>query len=179
MTAGRLAGKALSDFLRLSSGALSTGVEKTVLSKLAGSPEFVDAPGIAGLIARNPEVVAKLVGSAAPVAATGIAAAGAAGISKLMAPDQNIYSQSQYSLPLQKAGTPVSFANQRYTPGMSPMTNAVISEAMLEQQKFQHQLQLIQARQAAQQGAGSMGHIGSTSVDVMGLSKQIFSPVSY
>lgn len=179
MTASRLAGKALGDFLRVTTGAISSGVEKNVLGRLAGGTEFVDAPGLAGIVARNPETIAKLAGAAAPVAIAGAASAGAVGLGRVMSPSQNIYAQSQYSLPMQKTGTPVSFANQQYTAGLSPMTNAAVAEAMLEQQKFQHQLQLIQARQSAQQGAGSMGHAGPVGIDVMGLSKQIFAPVSY
>lgn len=179
MTANRLAGKALGDFLRVATGAVSSGVEKNILGRLAGGTEFVDAPGLAGVVARNPETVAKLAGAAAPVAIAGVTAAGAAGLGRLMSPGQNVYAQSQYSLPMQKTGTPVAFANQQYTAGLSPMTNAAVAEAMLEQQKFQHQLQLIQARQSAQQGVGAMSRVAPAGIDVMGLSKQIFSPVSY
>jgi hypothetical protein len=53
-------------------------------------------------------------------------------------------------------GTPVAYANQQYIPGVSALTNAQAGEAVLEQQKFQHQLQLIQAREAASQGGGSL-----------------------
>jgi hypothetical protein len=53
-------------------------------------------------------------------------------------------------------GTPVAYANQQYIPGVSALTNAQAGEAVLEQQKFQHQLQLIQAREAASQNVGSL-----------------------
>jgi hypothetical protein len=53
-------------------------------------------------------------------------------------------------------GTPVAYANQQYIPGVSALTNAQAGEAVLEQQKFQHQLQLIQAREAAAQNVRSL-----------------------
>lgn len=179
-TATRLAGKALGDFLRVATTATSAAVEKKVLDRLAGKAvESVDAPGILGAIARNPEMVAKLAGTAAPVAAAGGIAAGAGLISKALEAPQNVYAQSQYSLPLRKQGTPVAFANQQYMPGMSPMTNQTVAEAMLEQQKFQHQLQLIEARQSAQQGVGISGRTTGGGLDIMGLSQQVFAPVQY
>lgn len=124
------------------------------------------------------ENIAKVAGAAAPVAAIGGIVAGATGISQLMAPRETIYAQSQYSLPLQRQGTPVAYANQQYMPGMSPMTNQTAADALLEQQKFQHQLRLIEARQAAQQGVGISGRT-SGGLDIMGLSQQVFAPVSY
>lgn len=179
-TATRLAGKALGDFLKLATSATSASVEKKVLGSLAGkAAESVDAPGLFGVVARNPEVVAKLAGAAAPIAAAGGVAAGAGLISKAMERPQNVYAQSQYSLPLQKQGTPVAFANQQYMPGMSPMTNQTVAEAMLEQQKFQHQLQLIEARQAAQQGVGIGGRTTGGGLDIIGLSQQVFAPSQY
>jgi hypothetical protein len=62
---------------------------------------------------------------------------------------------------------------------MSPMTNQTVAEAMLEQQKFQHQMQLINARQSAQQGVGIAGRTTSGGLDIMGLSQQIFAPTQY
>ena len=53
--AARFAGKTLADFLRAVSGATSAATEQAVLGKLAGSQEFVDAPGLMGLVARHPE----------------------------------------------------------------------------------------------------------------------------
>jgi hypothetical protein len=152
----RLAGQALGSFLKTAGGTVSQAVEKAVLNKLGGAQNFVDAPGLMGLVARNPEATAKLVGSAAPAVAFGGAALGSGLVNKLMQPGENLYAQQQYSLPLTKQGTPVSHANQQYTPGASPITNAQAGEAMLEQQKFQHQLELIQARQAASMGGGSL-----------------------
>lgn len=127
----------------------------------------------------GPENIAKIAGAAAPAAAVGGLAVGAAGINQLMTPRQNTYAQSQYSLPVQRMGTPVAYSNQRYTPGLSPMTNQMVAQSMLDQQKFEHQLQLIQARQAAQQGAGSLSGAGGSGLDIMGLSNRIFAPVNY
>jgi hypothetical protein len=179
-TATRLAGKALGDFLKLATSATSAAVEKKVLGRLAGSAaESVDAPGLLGVVARHPETVAKLAGAAAPIAAAGGIAASAGLVNKMKESPSNVYAQSQYVLPLQRQGTQVAFANQQYTPGMSPMTNQSVAEAMLEQQKFQHQLQLIEARQSAQQGVGIGGRTTGGDLDIMGLSQQIFAPTQY
>lgn len=175
----RLAGKALGDFLKVATTALASGVESKVLGRLAGSANFSDAPGLAGVVARNPETISKLAGAAAPIAAAGGIAAGAGLINRMMETPSNVYAQSQYTLPLRRQGTPVAFANQQYTPGMSPMTNQTVAEAMLEQQKFQHQLQLIDARQAAQQGVGIGGRTTGGGLDIMSLSQQAFAPVKY
>lgn len=104
----------------------------------------------------GPENIAKVAGAVTPLAAAGATAGGAALINQAFQQPTNVYAQSQYSLPVQKMGTQVAYANQRYTPGVSPVTNQAVLESMLQQQKFEHQLQLIQARQAAQQGAGSL-----------------------
>lgn len=127
----------------------------------------------------GPENIAKIAGAAAPVAAIGGIAGGAALLNRALQQPSNVYAQSQYSLPVQRVGTQVAYANQRYIPGLSPMTNQTVADSMLEQQKFEHQLQLIQARQAAQQGAGLLGHSGGTGLDIMGLSNKIFAPVQY
>jgi len=177
--ATRMAGKALGDFFKVLGPLASSAIEQKVLNKLAGAADVVDAPGLMGVVARNPETIAKVAGAVTPLAAAGAAAGGAALLGQAFKQPSNIYAQSQYSLPVQKLGTPVSYANQRYTPGLSPMTNQTVAESMLEQQKFEHQLQLIQARQAAQQGAGSLGSSSGVGLDVMGLSRQIFAPVNY
>lgn len=179
-TATRLAGKALGDFLKLATTTTSAAVEKKVLERLAGkAAESVDAPGLFGAIARHPETVAKLAGAAAPIVAAGGVAAGAGLIGRVFEDPENVYSQSQYSLPVKRQGTPISFGNQQYSPGISPMTNQAVADAMLEQQKFQHQLELINARQSAQQDVGIAGRTGGGGLDIMGLSKQIFAPVQY
>lgn len=177
--ATRMAGKALGDFFKVLGPLASSAIEQKVLSKLTGSRDAVDAPGLMGIVARNPESVAKVAGAVTPLAAAGVTAGGAALLNRAFQPPANIYAQSQYSLPVQKTGTPVAYSNQRYTPGLSPMTNQVVAQSMLEQQKFEHQLQLIQARQAAQQGAGSLGGAAGTGLDIMGLSNKIFAPVNY
>jgi hypothetical protein len=179
--ATRMAGKAMGDFLKVVGPIAASAVEQKVLGKLleSGAREATDAPGLMGVVARNPETIAKMAGALTPVAAAGTAAGGMALANQFLQAPSNVYAQSQYSLPVQKTGTPVSYANQRYTPGISPMTNQAIAESMLEQQKFEHQLQLIQARQAAQQGAGTLPGAGGTGLDIMKLANQAFSPVSY
>lgn len=180
-TATRLAGKALGDFFKVVGPLASSAVEQKVLGKLlgAGARESTDAPGLMGVVARNPEAIARVAGSLTPVAAAGTVAGGAALANQLLQSPVNTYAQSQYSLPVQKIGTPVAYANQRYIPGMPPMTNQAVSESILEQQKFEHQLQLIQARHAAQQGTGSLPGSSGAGLDIMRLSNQVFAPVSY
>jgi hypothetical protein len=228
MTATRLAGKALGDFLKKITPVVGSAVEQAVLNKLVGTyspqevtktgpagyrypaqegdvlikPTYATSPGIPeyGMYRENytetvipeaantrigkivtklgPENIAKVAGAAAPAAALGGIAAGVGLVSKISASPENVYAQSQYSLPVQRQGTPVAFANQQYVSGMSPMTNQTAADALLEQQKFQHQLRLIEARQAAQQGVGIGGRT-SGGLDIMGLSQQVFAPVSY
>jgi hypothetical protein len=121
--------------------------------------KHVDAPGLLGGVAQltsriDPAAAAKLVGAAAPVAATA-AVGGLVGVLN-QPPSRQMYAQSQYQLPMRSMGTPVAYANQQYIPGVSALTNAQAGEAVLEQQKFQHQLQLIQAREAAAQNVRSL-----------------------
>ena len=216
MTATRLAGKTLGDFLKTVTPVVSSAVEQAVLNRLVGTyapkeiktvnksetgTKNVYIPGhplygkpvetietvipeaagtrIGKIVTKlGPENIAKVAGAAAPAAALGGIAAGVGLVSKISASPENVYAQSQYSLPVQRQGTPVAFANQQYVSGMSPMTNQTAADALLEQQKFQHQLRLIEARQAAQQGVGIGGRTGG-GLDIMGLSQQVFAPVSY
>lgn len=76
-----------------------------------------------------------------------------------------------------------SFGSQQYTPGRSPLTNEMAAEAILDQQRFMHQMQLIEARNAAASGAGSLSNQGG-SIDMMALAnqalgKQLFTPSQY
>jgi hypothetical protein len=155
----RLAGKALGDFFRTGMGLMSNAAEQGTLGYLQNAANAVDAPGVVGNVAQlaaglNPTLTAKLAGAAAPVAAT--AAVGGIIGALNQPPSQQLYSQSPYQLPMRSMGTPVAYANQQYIPGVSALTNAQAGEAMLEQQKFQYQLQLIQAREAASRGGGSL-----------------------
>lgn len=162
---GRFAGKTLADFLKVASSTLSQGVEQAVLNKIGQTADVVDAPGLAGIIARNPERIAKVAGLAAPMAV----AAGTYALS-------NAVQQNQYSLPVQQNQRPVrlpSFATQQYMPGASPLTNDQMGEALLNQQRYQHQLDLIRARQSASEGMGSLSVSGNIS-DIMGLAQRIY-----
>ena len=174
----RLAGKVLGDFFKTGAGMLSSAAEKGSLGYLQNivnaAGEAHDAPGLLGGVAQftsriDPAAAAKLVGAAAPVAAT--AAVGGL-VGALNQPSrQQMYTQSQYQLPMRSMGTPVAYANQQYIPGVSALTNAQAGEAVLEQQKFQHQLQLIQAREAASQGGGSLsggGYLSGGGGDLQG-----------
>jgi hypothetical protein len=174
----RLAGKVLGDFFKTGAGMLSSAAEKGSLGYLQNivnaAGEAHDAPGLLGGVAQltsriDPAAAAKLVGAAAPVAAT--AAVGGLVGALNQPPSRQMYAQSQYQLPMKSMGTPVAYANQQYIPGVSALTNAQAGEAVLEQQKFQHQLQLIQAREAASQGGGSLsggGYLSGGGGDLQG-----------
>ena len=122
-----------------------------------------DATGIFGFAAKHPEMVGKLTGTVAgPLTIAGGAAgiaAGSAALGNMFNPSGGVYSGSDYSLPVQQQaamGRTPSFAGQRYMPGSSPLTNEQMGESLLEQQKFQHQLQLIQSRNSADNYGGSL-----------------------
>lgn len=179
MTSGfvtRLAGKALGDFFKAGSSMISNAAEQGTLGYLKNvmpaATEAVDAKGLLGGAARlvaglDPEATSKLVGAAAPVAVAGTTALA---LNALTQPNASqVYARSAYSLPVQPgAGTyrqPI-FPNQQYSGGGQPMTNLQAGEAMLEQQRFQHQLELIRARQAASNTAGSSLGQGGGGVDI-------------
>lgn len=170
--AARFAGKALGDFLKIGAGALSGAAEKAALGYLQRQQ---GVGGLIGKVAAYPETAAKIAGAAAPVAAAGATVAGAGLISSMMKPSGGIYSGSAYSLPVQPSAAAqrqVTFATQQYMPGVSPLTNLQMGEALLDQQRFQHQLQLIQARQSASAGGGLNTSSGIS--DIMALANRIY-----
>ena len=143
--ASRMAGKALMDFFKATSGAVGEAAKQKTLTTLAG---MQNPTGLLAMMAANPETTANLVGAATPLALTGgLAAAGYLG-SKLA---------SGGGGKSQDGGSQrVSFANQQYMPGASPMTNQAVASSLLAEQRFQQQLQLLQARQNALGGQGSL-----------------------
>lgn len=171
--ATRLAGKALGDFLKIAGGAAAGAAQQSALNYLLKTPNAVDAPGVRGKIASAmaglpPETTSKLVGAATPLALAG----GLAGAGALLSARQ----QSGYSLPVQPTAVPArqpAFATQQYIPGVSPLTNEQMGEALLDQQRFQHQMELIQARQVASPGMASLG--GMTNIqDILGTAQKIY-----
>ena len=168
--AGRLAGKALGDFLKVAAGATAGVAQQAALNYLLKTPETVDAPGIRGKVASSlsalpPELTAKAVGAVAPIALAG----GIAGVGAVA----QLRQQNNYSLPVQQVTRMPAFATQQYIPGVSPITNEQMGEAILDQQRFQHQLELIQARQVTSAGAGTL-HSGSSTADIIGLAQKIY-----
>ena len=171
--ATRIAGKALGDFLKIAGGAAAGAAQQSALNYLLKTPNAVDAPGVRGKIASAmaglpPETTSKLVGAATPLALAG----GLAGAGALLSTRQ----QSGYSLPVQpttvQARQP-AFATQQYIPGVSPLTNEQMGEALLDQQRFQHQMELIQARQVASPGVASFG-MGTGIQDILGTAQKIY-----
>jgi hypothetical protein len=163
----RFAGKALNDFLKVAMGAVGSAAQQKTLGYLAGKADYADAPGLLGKLAANPERVASLVGAAAPLAAAGgIAGAGLLGQRMLQGPP-NGYGQQMMS-----ARHPL-YSQQPFVPGTLPLTNAQASEAMLEQMKLQHQLQVIQARQTAGQSQG-MSYPDANIDGILGIASKIY-----
>ena len=71
--ATRLAGKALGDFFKVASGAVSDSAKRATADYLLGQR---GASGLLGKMAQYPETISNLAGAAAPIAAAGgIAAA--------------------------------------------------------------------------------------------------------
>ena len=69
----RLAGKALGDFLKSATGALSGAAQTAAANYLMGQR---GAGGLVGKLAEYPETVSKVAGAAAPLAAAGTVMAG-------------------------------------------------------------------------------------------------------
>jgi len=65
-----------------------------------------------------------------------------------------------------------AFSTQQYIPGRSPLTNEMAAEAILDQQRFMHQMQLIEARNAAASGVGSLQSGMTNNFDMMKLANQ-------
>jgi hypothetical protein len=171
----RLAGKALSDFLKVGLQATGKVAEKGALNIMRGArtPGAVLGSTMQGPLPVGGQAVAGVARELAPLAVSGTALGLGALAGRLAQSPQVGYAQSGYALPVQKMGTPVAFANQQYVGGMSPMTNQAAAEAMLEQQKFQHQLQLIQARQSAASGQGSLPDVGMN--EILGIASKIYA----
>lgn len=163
----RFAGKALNDFLKVAMGAIGAAAQQKTLGYLAGKADYADAPGLLGKLAANPEQAAKLVGAAAPLAAVGsVVGTGLLGQRMLQRPS-NGYEQS-----MMPTRHPL-YSQQPFVPGTLPLTNAQASEAMLEQMKLQHQLQVIQARQSAGQSQG-MAYPDANIDGIMGIASKIY-----
>ena len=164
--AGRFAGKALADFLKTASSAMSGAVTGAVAKNLSN---LENPSGLLGVAAKYPETTAKLIGAASGPLAIGGAAAGVGAL-------VNYLQQSRHSLPVQsnaRTMRPPAFATQQYIPGVSPLTNEQMGESLLDQQRYQHQLDLIQARQQASTGVGTLSTSGNID-DIIGLARQIY-----
>lgn len=164
--AGRFAGKALSDFLKTASSAMTGAVTGAVAKNLSN---LENTSGLLGVAAKYPETTAKLIGAASGPLAIGGATAGVGAL-------VNYLQQSRHSLPVQAStgvSRPSAFTTQQYIPGTSPLTNEQMGEALLDQQRYQHQLELIQARHQASAGAGTLHASGNMS-DIIGLAQKIY-----
>lgn len=180
------AGKAVKTALEMNPrlATIATGTPEAAAQALTSIPKIGPALGAMPLPMSAIQGAAKV----APAVAGGLTSVGATG-GTLYAIDllnRGVTSPrrttSQYRdgvMPIGVSGaTPVSYANQMYVPGMSPYTNQLAAESFLEQQKFENQMRLIAARNAAASGAGSL-YGGGGNIDMMGLAQQVFTPVTY
>lgn len=158
----RLAGKALNDFLRVATTVVGSGVEQKILNKVGGIGS--DATGLKGLMARYPETTAKLAGAAAPAALTALASAPFVLPGLLQGGD----AQSSGRAPRTPA-----FSTSPYIPGTMPFTNEQMGAMMINQQNYQNQLALIQARQSASQYGGAVQNAGDTN-SILNLASRIY-----
>ena len=182
--ASRFAGKALADFLKMAGTAIGGAAKKSTLNYLTSQQ---GASGLIGKLAAYPETVSNVAEVVAPLATAGAAVGGATLINKLMQPTGGVYAGSRYALPVQQRtaiGKTPAFTTSQYVPSESPLTNEQMGESLLEQQKFQHQLQLIQARNSAGNYGGSLNpgtlSVGSGVGDIMNQMQQALgSPPIY
>lgn len=158
----RLAGKALGDFLKSATGALSGAAQTATANYLMGQR---GAGGLIGKLAAYPETVSKVAGAAAPLAAAGAVMAGQKLIFGSPTEQQQVATAA-------KEYRPPAYASSAYVPGRLPLTNEQAGEMLLDQQRFQHQMQLIQARQAAASGEGAL-HGGGID-QILGLAQRIY-----
>lgn len=159
----RLAGKALGDFLKSATGALSGAAQTATADYLMAQR---GAGGLIGKLAKYPGTVSKIAGAAAPLAAAGTVMAG----QKLLfgSPDNN----RQAVTPIREYRPP-AYASSAYVPGRLPLTNEQAGEMLLDQQRFQHQMQLIQARQNAGAGIGTLRDTSGVE-SIMSLANRIY-----
>lgn len=159
----RFAGKVLNDFLKSLSGAVSSSTQSAVYNYLKNKE---GATGLVGLAVKHAEPVSKVVGGAAPLAAIPLVSAG-----------QNLlFSNQGAETPTSAARgnyRPPAYASSAYIPGRLPLTNEQAGEMLLDQQRFQHQMQLIQARQNASAGVGTLRDTSGIE-SIMNLANRIY-----
>jgi hypothetical protein len=164
--AARFAGKTLGDFLGVVTKGVSKAAESGTLKAITSMQDFADAPGLLGLVARNPEAISKAAGVAAPAVLGGTILAG----QRLLVGDQSGQRQPAASV---REYRPPAYASSAYVPGRLPLTNEQAGEMLLDQQRFQHQMQLIQARQNASSGVGTLRD--TSGIDsIMNLANRIY-----
>ena len=116
--------------------------------------------------------IANLVGAVAPVATVGGTILGAGIVQQVLGGGGG-----KEQLRIAGEGLPGQrqplYSQQPFVPGTLPLTNAQASEAMLEQMKLQHQLQVIQARQAAGQSQG-MAYPNTDIDGILGIASKIY-----
>ena len=184
------AGKAVKQVLEANPtlATIATGTPEAAAQALTGIPKVGKAlgslPVSMGAVQGAAQALPTVAGGLTTVGATGgtlyaidLLNRGVSGPAR-----SNVRQQPAYGLTVQGGATPVSYANQQYVPGLSPFTNQLAAESFLEQQKFVNQMRLIEARNAAASGAGSLYggmNYGRSNLDMMGLANQVFQTPTY
>jgi hypothetical protein len=175
------AGKLAQELLKKYASAVMSGGGAGVKTALEGSKRL-------GAIAQgNPEVAAKalsqlpVIGKASmglPLSMNTIQGAAqalpavAGGATTLGLGAGSVIASNMLANAVTNPVKPTAFSTQQYTPGRSPLTNEMAAEAILDQQRFMHQMQLIEARNAAAAGSGSLQSGVSSNFDMMKMANQ-------
>lgn len=166
----RVAGKVLGEFLSLTGKdlfgnvkALGSAAEQAVsklplVQKIAsGTPEYAAKAIVSNpLLSRAAAVIPAPVSAwqtgatVLPQAVGGLTTLGGtlAGYKALSELSKRVDDRSTRTMP---------FATQQYIPGTLPMTNEQMGDALLNQQRYMQQMQLIQARNMASQPQAQVG----------------------
>ena len=172
------------DFLKAYGGKI-TGLGKAVKQSLSanptlkniasGSPEVArqalgNLPLVGGVARSVPLGLAQPIARALPSTAGLLTSGGAvAGTLYGMKLGEGILNPKEPKV--------IPYGHQQYIPGQSPYTNQEVAAMIMDQRKFEQQMQLIAARQAAAAGAGSLS--GGFNFDMMRLADQVLQTPTY
>lgn len=142
----RFAGKSLENFLKTLGGMAGGAVEGKSLGMLSGLGKYAEPAAVA-------------LGAATPLIA---------GLGMQMLAGEGPLGGGQ-----SRSNRQPAFATQQYVPGAPPLTNQQMGSSLLDQQKFQHQLMLIQARQNAMNYGGAIKATSGID-DIMKIASNIY-----
>ena len=168
--AARIAGKALNEFL----GAIGRGTEQYVVSKLIdkATQKPSAAPSAAQLYMANPYVKKEEESGTRGKVGRFISSVG----------PENVAKAAGYAVPLTLAAAYDAIGPQTQSSARSqfslPVQQQYEAASALEQQKFEHQMAIIQARQLASADRAAYG-MTPNMVDPMSIANQMFKSQDY